>query len=131
MKHQQRVYALTWFRRGWVERWARKLQRWSGLALVAFAGWHIWVLFLASANPEILSAHLSTLYNLWFMAVVFFAAFLHTAIGVRSLIVELLLLRKFGDIQFRRWLSIFEQFYFLLIISLGILLVSAIILRRI
>ena len=86
------AYPLSWPRLHRAGVWARRLQRVSGLVLVAFAVWHIFQVVGAAQDRARLAAMVSTLYHPAFIGLVLAALGFHTLNGLRTVLLDLGLL---------------------------------------
>jgi succinate dehydrogenase/fumarate reductase cytochrome b subunit len=97
------AYPLSWPRLHRARVWARRLQRVSGLALAAFAVWHVFQVVGAAHDRTRLAAMISTLYHPAFIGLVFAALGFHTLNGLRTIFLDLGLMsgrRQAGAILF-------------------------------
>ncbi len=86
------AYPLSWPRLHRAGVWARRLQRVSGLALVAFAVWHVFQVVEAAHDRTRLAAMISTLYHPAFIGLVLASLGFHTFNGLRTVLLDLGLL---------------------------------------
>ncbi len=86
------AYPVRWPRLHRAGVWARRLQRASGLVLVAFAVWHVFQVVGAAQDRARLGAMISTLYHPAVLGLLLAGLGFHTLNGLRTVFFDLGLL---------------------------------------